>query len=58
MTKEVCCAGVIGRRAFAGNMTSGALLNLVGPAHQLLLPLAVFKCDVFTVLSKIKFDLI
>ena len=24
-----------------------ALLSLVGPAHQLLLPLAAFKCDVF-----------
>jgi len=25
-----------------------ALLSLVGPAHQLLLPLAAFKCDVFS----------
>jgi len=28
-------------------VTVSALLSLVGPAHQLLLPLAAFKCDVF-----------
>ena len=28
-------------------VTVGALSSLVGPAHQLLLPLAAFKCDVF-----------
>ena len=28
-------------------VTVRALLSLVGPAHQLLLPLAAFKCDVF-----------
>ena len=34
-----------------------ALLSLVGPAHQLLLLLAAFKCDVFWA-NNIKFDLI
>ena len=28
-------------------VTVSALSSLVGPAHQLLLPLAAFKCDVF-----------
>jgi len=28
-------------------VTVSALLSLVGLAHQLLLPLAAFKCDVF-----------
>jgi len=28
-------------------VTVSALLSLVGPAQQLLLPLAAFKCDVF-----------
>jgi len=28
-------------------VTVSALLSLVDPAHQLLLPLAAFKCDVF-----------
>ena len=28
-------------------VTVSALLSLVGPAHQLLLPHAAFKCDVF-----------
>jgi len=36
-------------------VTVSALLSLVGPAHQLLLPLAAFKCDVFWAN---KFDLI
>ena len=30
-------------------VTVSALLSLVGPAHQPLLPLAAFKCDVFSV---------
>jgi len=36
-------------------VTVNALLSLVGPAHQLLLPLSTFKCDVFWAN---KFDLI
>ena len=36
-------------------VTVSALLSLVGLAHQLLLPLAAFKCDMF---EQIKFNLI
>jgi len=41
------------RKRISGNpvtvtrVTVRALLSLAGPAHQLLLPLAAFKCDVF-----------
>ena len=36
-------------------VTVSALFSLVGPAHQLLLPLAASKCDVFSA-NKIWFD--
>jgi len=36
-------------------VTVSALLSLVGPAHQLLLPIAAFKCHVF---QANQFDLI
>ena len=36
-----------GKGQLNGCVCVSALLSLVDPAHQLLLPLASFKCDVF-----------
>ena len=42
----VVCIFIIIERDTVRRVTVSALLNLVGPAYQLLLPLAAFRCDV------------
>ena len=53
----VVCIFIIIERDAVRRVTVSALLNLVGPAYQLLLPLAAFRCDVIRA-NKIWFDLV
>jgi len=51
----VVCIFIIIERDTVRRVAVSALLNLVGPAYQLLLPLAAFRCDVIRA-NKIGFD--